>query len=238
MHTLCFHIAVLSVLAGAVVVPGGCSDSPAAEPDPATQNIDPGAFAGKGRVRPARTPREAVAHLLESVQLRDPVLFDSTIALDQVERRYAKECFATEAMLHEFLEAMERCYGQSVGRQIAVFESLDRRGRWPAPADALPDLRVAAGDSRALATLPGPNDMLLHLRKDNGVWRVEFAEHLPHPADRQPLIEAYRKLRPILLKVRPLDGAPEQTPQTVWSAFMTAVHPPTWTKEESESEAD
>ena len=77
-----------------------------------------------------------------------------------------------------------------------------------------------------MATLPGPDGELLHLRRRNEAWVVEFDDHLPPAAERQQLLDAYRRLRPILLTVRPLVGRDGETAETIWKQFMKKVDPP------------
>ncbi len=217
-----------------VVLPA-CSDAPRAEHDPAVANIDPGVFAGVARPLSARTPREAILHFLQAIQQRDRVLYRRTIDGGPNELAFAEERFATEAMLHEFLAAMEKTYGRHICRTFPGFTELDRRDRWPSPAEAQENMRLVTEEDRAMAVLPGPEGKLLHLRKQSDGWVLEIGEHLPPPKDRPALLNAYRRLRPILLRIRPLVAAPGQKGAALWSRFLTEMDPPSWMQEDSDS---
>jgi hypothetical protein len=212
-----------------------CGEGPQADHNPAEANIDPGVFAGVARPLPAQTPRDAILHFLNAIQQRDRVLYSTTIDGEPDELGFAEERFATEAMLHEFLAAMEKTYGRHICRTFPNFTALDRRDRWPSPAEAQANMRLVTEEDRAVAVLPGPEGKLLHLHRQGETWVLEIGEHLPPPKDRPALLDAYRRLRPILLRVRPLVDVPGQTGAAVWSRFLTEMDPPAWMQEDSDS---
>lgn len=218
-----------------LIMVAACSDGQATQRDAAQADIDPGVFAGVQEPLPAPTPHAAIENLLRAVHQRDQVLYAASLNGTAEDMAFACERFATEAMLHEFFEAMERSFGRHKCQTLLHFTDLDRRSRWPRPDAASSGLRITSEGPRALAVLPAQNSKLLHLNAVNGKWYVSIGEHLPSPADRPAILDAYRRLRPIIRRVRPLVARPGISADSVWTRFLEEIDPPAWMQTNSDS---